>query len=979
MASLFRLLQAAGTMARLLLEHGASVNINIPDEDTFFRRSYIQGQLWHSALRAAIVGGHSDIIHLLLSYGADIDLKPKFYGNRYESALQLAVASGDINIVNALLEAGADVHEDDSCWSHPLILACRQGCVNITTALLEAGAPVDISGKPSDSNSSTVDLEQASPLHAAIDGGHVQIIELLLKNGADVNKDMAIPPAGPALLAAVQKNDLYIVRRLLVAGAEINHVSCGRTALLEAVDKNADLSIVRELLAQGAVAAGSNYPNCLVRACCGGSVDLVELLLESIYGNHDQPEIIIDEALDAVVRQDQPNDSIICLLLDYLLPTQQRFALVCFSGSVSNVVSMLDAGMSAEGEKTTADRPIHVAVRELRDEVARVLVQRGADVHYKSPREGTPLMCALLTCAGPCLEDFQPESTLSKSLSCGHHYNDKSRIWKSYSPPVTKIRDIHKCMTIVQLLIDHGADPDVDECAFGKPLHIACLIGSTAIVTKLVECGADVNSISGYFETPLFAAICGEDLDVVSLLLEQGAGLNYMHQAYRTPLQLACAMNNRDIACKLLQHGASVAVASQAGEGALTLALSSYRAHLDYTSDGGHGEHSLPNIILRASPGMQLSEHDILAAARIRHGACVLASLLETNKEMQVSENLIVRLLELEESPEKDSLRLLLERSGGLGITEKMLMVELRTDTLKSLLEFLPVCKVTPAIMENQQELGLFELLLNSDDSVEITESVVLKALNLSGRCDSQTSVLDTIWGRKPCLAVTELMLKTARTSEDLQFLLERFGPANGMLQDVASFLAYEAPLTQYKADMLWWLLYFDPEIRLVPDMIAEVMSLSGSSAALDVFLTHEPGLSITEELFSALVTKIDPVQLAGILHKHGKKLKFTQSTRDAIDRACVWYSGMDTKKVLYSLRERDETAEESEAWCRTQEDDEEAKSSETSSSRVGPLEQAVGIAAGTDNDKEEGTGEERQSGEETDEDGDLFSFSSKD
>lgn len=581
-------LQAAARGGRLeivglLLQHGASVNT-------------VQGR-WDTALRAATIGGHSDIVHLLVSHGADINLKGGTqWSSSPPSALQLAVASGDMDTVNALLEAGADVDEDVSSSSRSRssslsYVSGREDLDNDYHTSLKAGALLDVSAKP------CFPPDMGDPM--------------------TTDPFRRIPVAGTALIAAVRENNLHITRRLLAAGAEINSISRERTALLEAVEKGGEPSIVRELLAKGAVAAGSKYPNCLIGACDRGRADVVELLLESIYDNHDQPEVIVDEALTAMVLQDPPNDATLRLLLEYLPLTQERFAKVCFSGSVSNVLFMLDRGLSVDGEESE-HQPIHLASRWLLDEVVQILVQRGANIHSKSSKWGTPLLCALSSCAGPYFEAFQSESALNKAPISDEGGNPMLRIWRTYFTPVADMRTIIECRAIVQILVDNGADPNKDDCAFGKPLHIACLIGSTAIVTMLLDKGADVNEVHGYFGTPLYAAMHGEHSDVVSLLLQHGADVNYVHQAHGTPLHFACAIDNGAITRSLLQHGASVTMPNLTGQTALMLALQSHRRRdRHYKSSPGIDSYSLFSIFQEASQSVQLSEQEILEATRI--------------------------------------------------------------------------------------------------------------------------------------------------------------------------------------------------------------------------------------------------------------------------------------------------------------------------------------------------------------------------
>lgn len=774
-------------IVKLLLQHGANVNI-------------VQGR-WDNALRAATIGGHSEVVHLLMSHGADINLKLDTQQRSYDKekgapTLQLAVASGDMDTVNALLEAGADVCEDSS------YLAPEDLIRHHMPTARKAGALRTVSAKLSSPYSDMGNLMRVTIPSSKILG------------------------SGTALLTAVRGNNLHMVRRLLAAGAEINSISSGTTALLEAIETRAEPSIVRELLAKGAMAVGSNYPNCLNRACDGGKVDVevIELLLENLYDKHDQPEVIVDEALTTVVLQNKPDDAILRALLEYLPPTQERFAKVCFSGLVSNVLFMLDAGMSVDGEESK-HAPVHLASRWLLDEVVQALIQKGANIHSKSSKWGTPLLCALSSCAEPYLSAFQPESALSKAVLPDDLGKPMRHIWRYYSTPVADTQAVIQCRAIVKTLVDNGADPIIDDCAFGKPLHIACLIGSTDIVTMLLDMGAEVNAVNGYFGTPLFAAMHGEHSDVVSLLLEHGADVNYVHQAHGTPLHFTCAINNGAMTHRLLQHGASATTPNQAGQTALTLALKDYGRH-PYERPSS----SLFSIFLETSQTLQPSEQEILEAARISIDSSPLASLLQINRDMVISEDLIVRLIGMEQRLRNENLRLLLERSGGLGITERMLMAGPCLDSWTGLIESFPVCKTSPTILKTQRDLGSFELLLSIAENTDMTECVVIKAIDLSNGdhhhgARSSTSILSTIWERQPSMIITNLMLKTTKVTSVLEFLLRHYGPANGMLQDVALSIAYGSDIFyRDAADMLRLLLRYDSQIMLSAEVIANVI-----------------------------------------------------------------------------------------------------------------------------------------------------------
>ena len=88
------------TLARLLIEYGANVNL----EDNIGRTALI----WASG------EGDIEIVRLLIEYGATVNHQSK----RGRTALVLASLNGHIEVVRALLEAGANVDlEDNVGWS----------------------------------------------------------------------------------------------------------------------------------------------------------------------------------------------------------------------------------------------------------------------------------------------------------------------------------------------------------------------------------------------------------------------------------------------------------------------------------------------------------------------------------------------------------------------------------------------------------------------------------------------------------------------------------------------------------------------------------------------------------------------------------------------------------------------------------------------------------------------------------------------
>jgi ankyrin repeat protein len=125
-------------------------------------------------------------------------------------------ASGSVERVRELIAAGANVNRRHKFGNTPLWEAAFHGREDLVVALLAAGADANVYAD-----------DGGGPLHWAVQNGHVTLVELLLAHGADPNAlrngDFSV------LAAAIAKCDDAIVRRLVEAGAAVDHRYFGRS------------------------------------------------------------------------------------------------------------------------------------------------------------------------------------------------------------------------------------------------------------------------------------------------------------------------------------------------------------------------------------------------------------------------------------------------------------------------------------------------------------------------------------------------------------------------------------------------------------------------------------------------------------------------------------------------------------------------------------------------------------------------------
>ena len=89
---------------------------------------------------------------------------------------------------------------------------------------------------------------------------------------------------------------------------------------------------------------------------------------------------------------------------------------------------------------------------------------------------------------------------------------------------------------IVQLLLDKGADVNALGKEHGSALSAASYSGHESIVQLLFNRGADVNMLGGRYGCALIAASLQNNQVVVQLLLDKGADINVLHMEFGRPL-----------------------------------------------------------------------------------------------------------------------------------------------------------------------------------------------------------------------------------------------------------------------------------------------------------------------------------------------------------------------------------------------------------------------------------------------------------
>ena len=287
----------------------------------------------------------------------------------------------------------ADAATDKDRWT--LLEAVKRGDALTVEAMLARGVPADsrdqVSGMP------------RKVLSVAAESGHLAVVEVLLRHGADADGANEFPfrfgihggsPSRSAdnrktaLMYAAQAGHVAVVRRLIAARAKIDATSVyGETALMLAAGAGR-VETVRALVEAGADLhpAATEKDNLEVQYRDYGGTALAYALRhavtarlkakESECGGHlAAAELIVAAHETGKQKVGEPR-------------TVMTWALNCADAAV--ISRLVALGAVAKG----SDVLLVVNNAHDRPEIVRVLVRAGADVNARAPFNDTPLMRA---------------------------------------------------------------------------------------------------------------------------------------------------------------------------------------------------------------------------------------------------------------------------------------------------------------------------------------------------------------------------------------------------------------------------------------------------------------------------------------------------------------------------------------------------------------------------------------------------------
>ncbi len=497
--------------AEVLLAHGAQVDAKDSDGG--------------APLHFAVEHGNRELVELLLARGADVEAKTA------EGWTALHLARANTDMVELLVNRGADVNSADPNGMTPLHDAARRGNNETVDRLIAKGADV---------NGNTADGETPALLAAMYN--RRDTVTLLLSKGAETSIQLA-----------AYLGDLARVKDFLANGIGVNPQDAHSVTPLHAAAIGGQKEVAEFLLSKGALvnADSANLVGRTPLHCAAvaveGSKEVAELLIgkgaeidaknkggntplfdAASVANTDTARLLIAHGADVNARG------------WYNLTPLHRAALA--HGDKDLVLLLLDHGADVNAEGYTWKwTPLDDAVRGGHRDVAKLLIEKGARtsdldlVLFWACTQGDKELAELIIRMGANVN----------SETWGHAPAMQA-IWSGYTT-ATKPADVPRLVGVLELLLEHGADPNAKDRWDWSLLHYACQ-GEFDLAKLLLDRGANPNGVENELGLrPLHWAAENGRTAVVELLIGRGADVNATDNRGRTALSYAEDLGDKDI------------------------------------------------------------------------------------------------------------------------------------------------------------------------------------------------------------------------------------------------------------------------------------------------------------------------------------------------------------------------------------------------------------------------------------------------
>ncbi len=432
-----------------------------------------------------------------------------------------AVADDNTAVAELFIKAGIDVNaKTEKDGDTALLLAIRNKNEKIAKMVIDAGASLNAQNAAGD-----------YPLHAASDAGLCDVVRRLIAAKADVKA------GGPrSLTAAASSGFTECARALVDAGVPLNGDEGAMAAGLAAARGDAD--VVRLLIDKGMdVRSSDKYGRRLIDT----------LLFSAAYtGKTEVIRLLLEKGADKNARGSDGDTP--------LMRTIQR------KSKDDAFKLFLSKGADVNAENKRGETALYLAVQKRNPELAKMLMNAGADPYHATIWRTTPLM-----------EAVRADSQEMLSLLARRDARINTANNQGESALVLAVEK--KNTALLKILISAGADCSLPDKYGTTPVMRAVDAEWDEGVRLLAKSGAHMEAVNNKGETALIQALHTGRPKMAVVLLENNADPGTPDKAGDTPLIWATHLSAADIMRQLIRKGADVNAANRDGKTALHVAV----------------------------------------------------------------------------------------------------------------------------------------------------------------------------------------------------------------------------------------------------------------------------------------------------------------------------------------------------------------------------------------------------------------------